>query len=154
MIKVFPIVDTFGSWYPKNSFEVFKRHTQRIKFVDSPRHADAIWIMSYYMSIKCLQYPRLLGKLMKFLPEKRISSHLQGKYIMASFHHLTPWKVVSFRKKLSNLTKITRGIQEQNIKRIIEVVERKKQFQTLSIKDIEFRYLYTNLVYTRFKSGK
>ena len=62
------------------------------------------------MYIKCLQYPRLLGKLMKFLPEKRISSHLQGKYIMASFHHLTPWKVVSFRKKLSNLTKITSEI--------------------------------------------
>lgn len=110
MVKVFPIVDTFGSWYPKNSFEVFKRHTQRIQFVDSPRQADAIWIMSYYMSTKCLQYPRLLGKLMRFLPEKRISSHLQDKYIMASFHHLTPWKVASFRKKLSNLTKITSEI--------------------------------------------
>ena len=62
------------------------------------------------MSTKCLQYPKLFDKLMRFLPEKRISSYLQGKYIMVSFHHLTPWKVAEFRKKLSNLTKITNEI--------------------------------------------
>lgn len=108
IVKVYPVVDR--SWIPGRLFEDFKKHSRRIRFVDSPHHADAIWIMSYYMSTKTLQYPKFFKPFLRFLPEKSLSCQLRDKYIMLSFHHLVPWKINTFRKKLNNLIRITKNV--------------------------------------------
>jgi glycosyltransferase involved in cell wall biosynthesis len=108
VVKVYPIVDR--SWIPGRLFEDFKKHSKRIKFVDSPYKADAIWIMSYYMTTKILQYPTFLKFFFRFLPEKSLSRNLRDKYIMLSFHHLVPWKIDTLRKKLQNLIRTTKNI--------------------------------------------
>lgn len=107
MLNVYPLLE--NSWYPKNAYDVFIKHTTRIRFVDSFTNADAVWIMSYYLSTK------------KFF--ESVECDLESKYIMASIHHLTPWKINSYRDKLRTISEITKNIHVFSKKNLKEIAQ-------------------------------